>query len=721
MRILLLLSLVLCGCVIVVDNSDTKTAAGTTQAAASKDPPSAPPVSDEGGKPQAPAGPAGVSGTETHHGYEVKDPFRYLETEEGARQWLDRENAATRAFFEKLDGSAIEERLRKLGKLTRAGRARTAGERMFFSKREPTEEQFVLYVRDADGKQRPLIDPAKLDAGGKVALDWYHPSPKGNYVAYGLSRDGSEKSVLHVLQVGDAKVLDLRIEHTRAASVAWLPDESGFYYTQFPGGDPYTRHVYFHKLGGGDDVYVFGKDNEKTDWPDIRLSPDGDKLLIMNFKGWKLSEVWTLDRPSGTLRKILSKDLGALFGDAYWVDGRILTTTNHEAPQMRVVSIDPENPAPAQWKTVVAERGWPIDSIAVAGDRLALVRNVKAVSRLEVHKTGGGLEREIDLPGLGAIYRLTAQQTGARFLFSYVTHFTPSAIYELAASGGEPRVLHAPKGGPDTSMYEVRQVQYPSYDGTWVPMFLLQRKGLKFDGSHPTLLYGYGGFGLSETPYYSTNAIFWLERGGVYAVANLRGGGEKGDAWHDGGRLGNKHQVFRDFEYAMRYLVGANITRPDRLVIRGGSNGGLLMGAMMTQAPELFEACVGQVGLYDMIRFHKFPPAEWWVDEYGSSDDAEQVGYLLGYSPYHQVVDGVDYPAFLGTTGREDSRVTWVHTAKFVARLQQATSGVAPILFFREEKAGHGQGKGRSDRLKEDVMTWEFILSQLGMLEGAGS
>ncbi|MFQ5843616.1 MAG: prolyl oligopeptidase family serine peptidase, partial [Planctomycetota bacterium] len=432
--------------------------------------------------------------------------------------------------------------------------------------------------------------------------------------------------------------------------------------------------------------------------------------------GWKVSEVWLLDRLSGDLRPVLRRELEALFQEPRWVGGRIVTTTSRGAPKFRVVAVDPDRAAPAHWETLVPEGGWPIDAAVVAGDHLGVVRNVKAVSRLEIHSVKGKLLHEVDLPGPGSVFGLDAEPEGDRFFFAYSTFFEPTALYEAGAADGRARPVRKVAGAPDSSDYVVDQVEYPSYDGTWVPMFLLHRRGLKRDGSHPTVLTGYGGFGISETPDYSTMGLFWLERGGVFAVANLRGGGERGEAWHDAGRLGRKHQVFRDFEYAMRYLVRSGVTRPRKLAIVGGSNGGLLMGAMMTQAPELFRVCVGKVGLYDMVRYHRFPPAEWWVDEYGSADDPGQVGYLLGYSPYHQVVDGVSYPAFLGTTAVKDTRVSWIHTAKFVARLQQATRGNAPILFFREERAGHGAGKGKSARLREDVMTWQFILSQLGLL-----
>jgi len=315
---------------------------------------------------------------------------------------------------------------------------------------------------------------------------------------------------------------------------------------------------------------------------------------------------------------------------------------------------------------------------------------------------------------VGAVQGLDAEEDGSRLVFTIESFLRPRGVYEIVPSNGPaPKLLASPRS-PDTSAYRVAQVEFPSYDGTSVPMFLVARKDAKPDGTGRVLLTGYGGFAIPNTPFFSPSALYWLERGGIFAMANLRGGGEFGEEWHQAGNLANKHQVFRDFEYAMRWLVRANWTRPSRLAIQGGSNGGLLMGAMMTQSPELFRACVGQVGLYDMMRYHRWPMGQLWVDEYGSSENPAQTGFLLGYSPYHQVVDGVAYPAFLGLTGASDQRVTWIHTAKFVARLQQATTGSAPILFHREERVGHGQGKGRSDRVAEEVMVLQFLLSQLG-------
>ncbi|MGQ0614049.1 MAG: prolyl oligopeptidase family serine peptidase [Planctomycetaceae bacterium] len=655
--------------------------------------------------------------TETLHGFEISDPFRSFETEAGASAWMQAQNAATEKHFAGKEGAAIRKRLDALSRLGGIGRARTVKDLLYFVRRTGDEEQGTLYVQVGGGEERKLLDVSALDPSGKTALDWYYPSPTGRFLAYGLSKDGSEDSVLHILDVRDGRAVDAPIPDARHASVAWLLDETGLYYTRFVQGDRYARRVRFHKLGtsGADDPIVFGEGLDKTAWPAVALSDDGATLLLPVYYGWDRSEVFLMDRAKGEAVCILSRALEAQFLDPSLLQGRLIVRTDHAAPRGKVVSIDPNDSDPSAWKTLVPEADWPIETIAISESRIAVQRLVKATARLELYALDGTPAGEVLLPGLGSLDGLDAEPTGHRFLFLFTSFLAPGGLYALTDGEGDaPKLLFSPPA-PDTSHLQAEQVDYPSYDGTNVPLFILSRKGTVRDGSNPVLLTGYGGFSVPMTPFFSSAAITWLEHGGVWAMPNLRGGSEFGEEWHKAGSLANKHQVFRDFEYAMRHLIRTGWTRPQRLAIQGGSNGGLLMGAMMTQAPELFRACVGQVGLYDMIRYHRWPVGEFWVEEYGSGDNPAQTGYLLGYSPYHQVMDGVAYPAFFGTTAASDTRVTWIHTAKFVARLQQATAGSAPILFQREEKAGHGQGKSRSDRLAEQVRIFLFLFEQLGM------
>ncbi len=662
----------------------------------------------------------GSAEVEVMHGYRIADPFRHFETEEGADPWIAKQHEKTEAHLAStgVDRKAIEARLDELSQISSLGRVRLAGERIFFTKREGTQEQPSLYVLH-EGKEKKLVDPGAMDPEGKTAMDWYHPSPSGEKVAYGISKDGTELSVLHLMDTRTGEAIGEPIPNTRAASVAWLPDESGFYYTRYPEGDRYNRRVFFHRIGDdpAKDRHVFGEGKiDKTDWPSVKLGEDEKTLIIEVSRGWSASDVWILGPGEKEPRRILDGGaLGALFGNPVLRNGKLLLLTNHQAPRFKVVEVDPQRPAPEHWKTVIPEGDWPIEGMRVVGDSLALARLEKAVSKLAIYdlKKPEKAPQEIELPGIGAIYALEGRSKGDRFLIGYTSFVEPSKILELPLGKTQTKTLMSVEA-PGMEDVVVEQIDYPSYDGTWVPMFVLHKKGLKKDGQNPTLLTGYGGFNVSLKPAFNSTALFWLERGGVYAVANLRGGSEFGEEWHEAGKLGNKHQVFRDFEYAMRHLIREGFTRPEKLAIRGGSNGGLLMGAMMTQAPELFRAAVGQVGLYDMIRFQHFLIAELWVDEYGSSANPDQVGYLYGYSPYHQVLPGVRYPAFFGLTAKSDTRVHWNHTVKFVAALQEAQAGDAPILLYVEDRAGHGQGKGRTDRVKETALWMQFVLSEVG-------
>lgn len=655
--------------------------------------------------------------------YDVQDPYRHLETDEDAASWIAEQQKRTAAFFEGLgpEDRGMESRLDELSKIGGAFGPKVARGRTFFVKRVGDQEQGILYVREGS-EERALVDPSKLDAGGKIALDWYYPSPSGKLLAYGLSRDGSEDSVLHLLDVSTGRILNDRISETRHASIAWLPDETAFYYTRYPEGERYNRRVFLHSLGSdpAKDPFVFGAetaDLDESDWINVRLSDDGKIVFFSASKGWSVSELWMMERASGKLQRVFSRELGALAGAAHWIDGRVLLITNSEAPNFKVISIDPDNSEPSNWKTVIPEGAAPLEGLSHIGGKLVVRRAVKAVSKLELYEKSGNKLQEIALPEVGSAGSVDGEWDGDRFVFSFSSFLRPVAVYEFSFQSKKVREV-AGVEAPKTAGIVVEQIEYPSYDGTMVPMFILRREDIRLDGSNPTLLTGYGGFNVSLSPGFRPSAVYWLERGGVFAVANLRGGAELGETWHQAGMLENKHQVFRDFEYAMRHLIRKGYTRPERLAITGGSNGGLLMGAMMTQAPELFQVAVGKVGLYDMVRYHLFPPAQLWIPEYGSADEPSQLGYLYGYSPYHQVLPGVRYPAFLGLTARADTRVSWVHTAKFVAALQAASAGTEPLLFHIEEQAGHGQGKGRSDRVKEDVMMFRFIEARLAKPDG---
>lgn len=654
---------------------------------------------------------------QTIHGLSVADPFLPLEDLEAASPWIDAQNAATDAFMAAHPQAGVAERIDALFKIGVLSSPDFAGPYTFYLARDDKQQQSVLYVREGDAV-RALVDPNVLDAEGGVALDWYFPSRDGSLLAYGTSLGGDEISTLRVLKVATGEHLKDEIPFTRGCSLAWLPDASGFVYTRFPGREAYDRHVYQHTLGADwhTDALLMGKDRlpERSDWPGVSLSKDGRWLSVVRYVSWSKSSLHLLDRTTNTWIDVAPKADG-IFGSTQVVGGQVFTTSTHGAPRGRVVRIDPAHPTAAVWHVLVPEGPDVLQGLTVVPGGLITQRLRDAYSALQLHDREGAHQGTIELPVKGTVRSVVGDPDDARLLVEFDSFFYPPTLLQGQVKG-VPKLTQLAQVATDfdAAGYAVTQVEYPSYDGTAVPMFIIHRRDLKRDASHPTLLYGYGGFDVSLTPSFSRNVLFWLERGGVYAVANLRGGGEKGETWHAAGKLGLKHQVFADFEYAMRYLLRERYTRPDKLALMGGSNGGLLMGAAITQVPHLFAAAVAKVGLYDMLRYDQYPPGELWVDEYGSAKDAAQIGYLWAYSPYHQVLDGVRYPAVLASAGENDTRVSWKHTAKFIARLQEANASDKPLLMRFERAAGHGAGKARGQAAQEYIETYLFLLSQIG-------
>lgn len=651
------------------------------------------------------------------NGYEIQDPYRWMEEEGRADAWIDAQNARTRRWLEKHQIPGLAERVTAIFDIGYVGGQTQASGRLFYVKREGDIEQAILFVR-IDGQEKALIDPNQLDPNAQTTIDWYYPSRDGRLLAYGLSKDGSEDSTLYVMNVDTGEHLDDVIPETRHSSVAWLHDGSGFFYTRYPEGDRYNRRAYFHALGRDwrEDPLIFGDKKLKTDWTALGLSHEGDHLLVMEFRGWTQTDVYLYDIAAKTLKPLLA-DLDSLVKSIAMAEGKIYLLTTHDAPKGRVVRFNASAPAPADWETVIPEGEHPLEAMELAGSRLLLQTLENVANHLYVHERSGARIGEIPLPTLGTVDSFSVDPDTGEGLFLFTSFFYPVTLFQVSIFGDGP--FQASKtvsvtADFDTEAYEVQQVSYPSYDGTRVNMFLVHHKGFKPSGHTPTLLYGYGGFQVSMAPYFSRRVLTFIERGGLYAVANIRGGGEFGKEWHQAGTRANKHQVFRDFEYAARWLIARGYTQPKHLIVEGGSNGGLLMGAMMTQAPELFAAALGSVGLFDMIRYHRFPPGELWVPEYGNADEPGDTGFLLGYSPYHQVLPGVAYPAFYGDTADTDTRVHWVHTAKFIAALQGATSGKAPILFRLERQQGHGAGKRKTDIAQDYIDKFTFMFTIAG-------
>lgn len=665
------------------------------------------------------------------HGVEVADPYRWLEEADKAevRAWVDKQSEHTKGVLDKLPGrDKIHARLEKLLDIGTLGTPVPRQGRYFYTRRDGKQNQAILYVREGlKGKDRALVDPNTLAADGTVAMDWWFPSRDGKLLAYGLSKDGSEQSVLHIRDVATGKDLDDRIDRTRYCSVAWLPDGKGFYYTRNPaagsvpkGEENYHKHVFFHELGTepAKDVKVLGEGRPAEDMPSVALSPDGRWLAVTEHQGWAKSEVFLAERVKGKALTFLPlvEKVNAVF-DVVVRNERLYVRTNHEAPRYRLFTVDPAKPARDQWQELIPEGKEVLDSVTAIGDLLVAEFMQQASSRLRLYDLAGKQRHEIKLPTLGTVAGLGGEWDGKELLFGFQSFTVPQSIYHCSFESltAAPELWDRVQADIDFAKYEVEQVKYPSKDGTEITMFLAHKKGLEKNGKTSTLLYGYGGFNISLTPVFSASRFLFLEQGGLIAIPNLRGGGEYGEEWHQAGMLGKKQNVFDDFLGAADWLIREKYTSSPHLVIQGGSNGGLLVGAAVTQRPEVFRAVVCQVPLLDMVRYHKFLIARLWIPEYGSADAADQFKWLYAYSPYHRVKDGTAYPAVLLEAAESDSRVDALHARKMAARLQAATSSDQPILLRLETKAGHGAGKPRGKIVEELTDTWSFIFWQLGI------
>jgi prolyl oligopeptidase len=676
--------------------------------------------------PRFPPTPAGDA-VDVLHGETIPDPYRWLEDGDSpeTKSWTDRQNALTESYLasrparEKLRG-----RLEELLTIGAIGVPAPVRGRYFYQRRDGRQNQPVLYVRDGiDGPDRVLVDPNRLDASGTVALDWYYPSEDGSLLAYGLSENGSEQSVLHLLNVSTGQLLAERIPRTRSADLAWLPDGSGFYYTRYPapgdvpdGEEHYHRAVYFHQLGAdpSSDPLIY-EPVRKEYWPGVRVSPDGRWLVIGVSRTFDETDLYIRDRSADGPLVPVAENMKASF-DGEIVRGRLFLRTNLEAPTYRLYEIDPEHPGREGWLELVAPRADAVlEGIEVTATHLGLSYLERASSRFRLADLEGHILREVELPALGSLFGVTGEWDGHELFFGFSSYTVPPTIYRIDLETGAQSLWRRVEADLDPARFEVRQVEVTSRDGTPVTMFLVHAKGLERTGENPVYLTGYGGFNISMTPSFSRSLLLWLERGGVVAIPNIRGGGEYGEQWHQDGMMGKKQNSFDDFIAAAEWLISEGYTRPGRLAAAGGSNGGLLMGAVLTQRPDLFGAVVVQVPLLDMLRYHLFLIARLWIPEYGSPDDPDQFVWLRAYSPYHHVRDGTQYPAVLLATAESDTRVDPMHARKMTARLQAATASGRPVLLRLESRAGHGAGKPISKVLDELTDTWTFVFSELGV------
>ena len=670
---------------------------------------------------------------DTIHGHKIADPYRWMENSKGAdtQEYVQEELAYTRSILDPLPGRVqTHQRLTQLLSIGTIGAPQLAGKYYLYTRREGTQNQPVLFVREEiHGKDRTLVDVNQLAADGTVALDWWYPSEDGKYVAYGTSASGSEESTLKVIETATGKLLPDTIERTRFASVAWKKDNSGFYYSKHPkkgdvppGEEVYHVKIFYHTMGtdSAKDPLIFGEGRKAQDIPGVQLADDDDRwLLITVFQGWAKSEMYLQDLKAGTPPVEITSGKDFLYsGEIY--QNKLYITTNEDAPRSRVLVVDASNPKRENWKEIVPQSDAVLQNTSIVGGKLGAQYEKNASSLLKLFQLDGKFIADIPLPAIGSVSGTGSKWNRRELFFGFQSFTIPPAIYDFDLSSRKTDLwdkVNAP--GIDPSAYEVNQLWYTSKDGTKVPMFVFHKKGLELNGHNPTLLTGYGGFNISLTPNFVGGRYIWLEHGGIFAVANLRGGAEFGEDWHQAGMLQKKQNVFDDFISAAEYLISQKYTDKDHLAIQGGSNGGLLVGAAFTQRPDLYRAVVCQVPLLDMLRYQNFQIAKLWIPEYGSAEDSKQFDWLYAYSPYHHVKPGTQYPAILFMTADTDTRVDPMHAKKMAALMQaEAANGQSrerPILLRIETKAGHGAGKPITKQIEEGTDIYSFLFWQLGV------
>ncbi len=638
---------------------------------------------------------------EVLHGVEVVDPYRWLEDawSPETRAWIEAQNAYTRSLLDAVPGrEALRQRVARMLRVDTVSLPIVRNGRYFFLKRRADQDQPVLYMREGlRGPDRVLIDPHTMDPEHLTSVSPLEVSRDGRWLAYGVRHGGEDEVIVRWRDVETGQDLPDGLPKGRYFGIALRSDKVGFYYAKHTPDGP---RVYYHTMGTdpSQDREIFGQGYGPDKIIGVDLSPDGRYLLLTVFygAGAQQTELHYMEVPGAgsqgpgspairtLVRDVPARFLGEFGGSTLFV------LTNWKAPKGRILAVDLRNPGPPDtWREVVPERDAVLTGFALAGGRLLVQYLENVVSRVRVFEPDGRFVREIAFPTLGSVTGLQGEWDRREAFFAFTSFLVPPRIYRYDVATGRRTLWAAVRVPLRPDRYVVRQVWYTSKDGTRVPMFLVHPRGLRRDGQNPTLLTGYGGFNVSLTPSYSAMAALWVQTGGVFALANLRGGGELGEAWHEAGMRAQKQNVFDDFIAAAEWLIANGYTRPERLAITGRSNGGLLVGAALTQRPDLFRAVVCGYPLLDMIRYHKFLVARYWVAEYGSSDDPEQFKYLLAYSPYHNVKPGTKYPAVLFVTGDADTRVDPLHARKMTALLQWANASDRPILLRYDTKAGH--------------------------------
>jgi prolyl oligopeptidase len=666
---------------------------------------------------------------DVYHGTKVPDPYRPLEELDApaTREWIEAENKNTEQYLSAIpQREAVRRRLTRVWDFEKYSEPFKEGGRYFYRRNSGLQNQSVLYTtRSLDTPATVLIDPNTLSTDGTVAIGNLSSSKDGDRLAYSISEAGSDWTTWRVRDIESNTDLDDVINWSKFSRAEWTPDGKGFFYGRFPeprDGDDlkaanYFQKVYYHKLGTpqADDTLVW-KDDEHKDWQaDVSVTDDGAYLIFTLGKGTddKYRILWRPLAQSAAEPKHL---VGNFDHEFTFIDNdgeTLLFKSDKDAPRGRVIAINVESPGESHWKVVIPEAAETLQSVARLGDRLFALYMKDAHSQVKVFDLNGKILRELELPGLGTVTGFEGDRDSTETFYAFTSFTRPTTIFRLDLTTDRSEVFRSPKVDFDTELYETRQVFYTSKDGTRIPMFLSGKKGVEPGADTPCLLYAYGGFNVPITPSFSPTSLVWMEMGGTFAVANLRGGGEYGEEWHQGGTKLKKQNVFDDFIAAAEWLIENKVTSTPKLAIEGRSNGGLLVGACLTQRPELFGATLPGVGVMDMLRFHKFTIGWAWTDDYGSSDDSEQFKAIHAYSPLHNLKPGTCYPPTLITTADHDDRVFPAHSFKFAAAMQAAQSCDNPVLIRIETRAGHGPGKPTSKVIEEAADKISFLVKEL--------
>lgn len=667
-----------------------------------------------------------VDVVDDYFGTKVADPYRWLEDDnsEETAEWVSEQNKVTNDYLSKIPfRDKLKERFEKLYNYPKYTAPFRAGDKYYFFKNDGLQNQSVMYVKDElNGEAKVFLDPNKFSEDGTKSLSNISFSKDGKWFVYGVSSGGSDWDEFFVMNALTGEKLNDHLKWIKFSGIAWK--EEGFYYSRYPeptGSELSTKNqyskVYFHKIGDdqSNDVVIY-EDASKPDRGFSAGTTEDERFLIIYFSEGTHNNgllVKDLSDPGSKFISIVD-DLNNNYGVVDNLEDKLLVLTDYSASNYRLILVDPKNPARENWKDVIPETKNVLQSVQIFGEKLFATYMQDASHHVYVYNIDGKFESEIKLPSLGSVGFSGRRDDNLAF-YSFTSFTFPGTIFKLDVNSLKSELYQQAELDFDFDSYETKQAFYTSKDGTKVPMFIVHKKGLQLDGNNPTYLYSYGGFNISLNPSFSTSRLMFLENGGVFAMPNIRGGGEYGEEWHKAGMLDKKQNVFDDFIAAAEYLIKGGYTNPSKLACAGGSNGGLLIGAVINQRPDLFTVAVPQVGVMDMLRFHKFTIGYYWVVEYGSSEDPEQFKYLYKYSPLHNIKADLDYPATLVTTADHDDRVVPAHSFKYIATLQEKYKGENPVLIRIETKAGHGAGKPTSKIIDEVADVWGFIFYNLGI------